>query len=100
MAAREPSRLAPRSDGTRGGASPGLLTRREQEVAALVARGLSNAEIAATLVISDRTAETHVRHIMDKLGFSNRTQIAAWSAAPLPHRRARPAAADSAGPES
>jgi len=50
-------------------------------VAALVARGLSNSQIAVTLVISARTVETHVQHIMDKLGFSTRAQIAAWSAA-------------------
>jgi len=49
-------------------------------VAALVAQGLSNAQIAAMLVISARTVETHVQHIMDKLGFRTRAQIAAWSA--------------------
>jgi len=57
------------------------LTRREQDVAVLVARGLSNGQIAATLVISVRTVETHVQHIMDKLDVSTRAQIAAWSAA-------------------
>jgi len=56
------------------------LTQREQDVAALVARGLSNGQIAATLVISARTVETHVEHIMDKLGVSTRAQIAAWAA--------------------
>ena len=61
------------------GALP-LLTRRELDVAALVAQGLSNSQIAAALVISSRTAETHVAHIMTKLGFSTRAQIAAWSA--------------------
>ena len=61
------------------GTSMGQLTRREQEVAALVARGLSNSQIAAELVISARTVETHVQHIMDKLGVSTRAQIAAWS---------------------
>jgi non-specific serine/threonine protein kinase len=60
------------------------LTRREQDVAALVARGMSNSQIAATLVISVRTVETHVQHIMDKLGCSTRAQIAAWSAAQPP----------------
>ena len=58
-----------------------MLTRREQDVAALVARGQSNGQIAAMLVISDRTVETHVQHIMDKLGCGSRAQIAAWSAA-------------------
>ena len=57
------------------------LTRREQDVAALVAQGLSNSQIAAALVISVRTVETHVQHIMDKLGCGTRAQIAAWSAA-------------------
>jgi non-specific serine/threonine protein kinase len=60
------------------------LTRREQDVAALVAQGMSNSQIAATLVISVRTVETHVQHIMDKLGCSTRAQIAAWSAAKPP----------------
>jgi non-specific serine/threonine protein kinase len=57
------------------------LTRREQDVATLVAQGRSNSQIAATLVISVRTVETHVQHIMDKLGCGTRAQIAAWSAA-------------------
>ena len=50
-------------------------------VAALVAQGMSNSQIAANLVISVRTVETHVQHIMDKLGCGTRAQIAAWSAA-------------------
>jgi non-specific serine/threonine protein kinase len=58
------------------------LTRRERDVAALVAQGMSNSQIAATLVISVRTVETHMQHIMDKLGCGTRAQIAAWSAAP------------------
>ncbi|HEU5332512.1 MAG TPA: LuxR C-terminal-related transcriptional regulator [Actinocrinis sp.] len=56
------------------------LTRRETEIAALVARGLSNREIAKTLVIALRTAEGHVEHILAKLGFTSRAQIAAWAA--------------------
>jgi DNA-binding NarL/FixJ family response regulator len=48
-------------------------------VAALVAQGLGNRAIAARLVISERTAQNHVQHILTKLGFSNRAQIAAWS---------------------
>ena len=60
------------------------LTRREQDVAALVAQGMSNSQIAASLVISVRTVETHVQHIMDKLGCGTRAQIAAWSAAQPP----------------
>jgi non-specific serine/threonine protein kinase len=56
------------------------LTKREREVAALVADGLSNRDIAARLVISRRTVEAHVEHILTKLGFSSRTQIATWMA--------------------
>lgn len=54
------------------------LTRRESEIARLVSQGLSNREIASKLVISQRTAETHVEHILTKLGFTSRAQIAAW----------------------
>jgi len=55
------------------------LTRREQEVAALVAQGLSNRAIATHLFIAERTAETHVENILNKLGFHSRAQIAAWT---------------------
>ncbi|TQK50757.1 putative ATPase [Streptomyces sp. SLBN-118] len=55
------------------------LTRREREVAALIAQGLSNKQIATKLVISPRTAEGHVEHILVKLGFTSRAQIAAWT---------------------
>ena len=54
------------------------LTRREHEVARLVAEGLSNPEIAERLVISQRTAEGHVENILRKLDFRSRTQVAAW----------------------
>jgi predicted ATPase/DNA-binding CsgD family transcriptional regulator len=57
------------------------LTVREREVARLVARGLTNREIAATLVVSERTAEGHVQHILNKLSFNSRAQIAAWAVA-------------------
>jgi predicted ATPase/DNA-binding CsgD family transcriptional regulator len=57
---------------------PDGLTGREREIATLVARGMSNKEIAGTLVISRRTAETHVQNILVKLGFTARTQIAPW----------------------
>ncbi len=57
------------------------LTPREREIAALVADGSSNREIAATLVLSDRTVETHVQNILTKLGFHARTQIAGWAVA-------------------
>jgi DNA-binding NarL/FixJ family response regulator len=54
------------------------LTRREWQVARLVARGHSNRQIARELVVSDRTVDTHVSHIFRKLGVSSRAQIAAW----------------------
>ena len=54
------------------------LTKREQEVAELVAQGLSNKEIADALVIAQRTAETHVENILMKLGLTSRTQVVAW----------------------
>jgi DNA-binding CsgD family transcriptional regulator len=56
----------------------GPLTAREEEVAELVSRGLTNRAIAAALVVSERTAQNHVQHILTKLGFSARSQIAAW----------------------
>ena len=61
-----------------------LLTPRELQVARLLARGRSNKEIAARLVISQRTAEGHVERILAKLGFSSRAQVAAWAAASPP----------------
>lgn len=54
------------------------LSRREREVAALVAEGLTNREIAQRLFISERTADGHLEHIREKLGVTNRAQVAAW----------------------
>jgi non-specific serine/threonine protein kinase len=54
------------------------LSVRELEVAVLLARGLTNRQVADALVISERTASTHVSHILNKLGFSARSQVAAW----------------------
>ena len=54
------------------------LTPREAQVAALVARGLTNREVAAQLFLSVRTVEVHVDHILTKLGFHTRTQLSAW----------------------
>ena len=56
------------------------LTAREQEIALLVARGLTNRQIAQELSISERTVENHIGKIFRKLGFSSRSQIAAWVA--------------------
>lgn len=55
-----------------------ILTPREREVAALVARGLTNRQIATELSISERTVHTHLRRILRKLGLGSRAQITAW----------------------
>ncbi|ELP63126.1 response regulator [Streptomyces turgidiscabies] len=55
------------------------LTRREREVLGLLTHGLSNREISSVLVISERTARTHVCNILAKLGFPSRTQAALWA---------------------
>jgi pimeloyl-ACP methyl ester carboxylesterase/DNA-binding CsgD family transcriptional regulator len=54
------------------------LSKRESEVARLLARGLSNREIAERLFLSERTVDNHVHHILAKLGFESRVQIATW----------------------
>ncbi|WP_368680713.1 protein kinase (plasmid) [Rhodococcus opacus] len=59
---------------------PGVLTPRESEIAQLVARGFTNKQIASKLVISPRTADSHVQNILTKLGFNSRAQIATWIA--------------------
>jgi DNA-binding CsgD family transcriptional regulator len=59
-------------------AAAGPLTRREWQVAGLVAAGKTNREIAQELYLSERTAQNHVQHVLTKLGLSNRSQIAAW----------------------
>jgi non-specific serine/threonine protein kinase len=55
-----------------------VLSQREREVAILVTSGLSNREIAQRLVVTNKTAEAHVAHILNKLGFTRRVQIATW----------------------
>jgi DNA-binding CsgD family transcriptional regulator len=62
----------------RAGPAQGL-TPRESEITALVADGLTNREIAARLYISVRTVEAHIDHVLTKLGFRTRTQLAAWA---------------------
>jgi DNA-binding CsgD family transcriptional regulator len=59
--------------------TPGGLTARELEVALLVAQGKTNREIAAELILGERTIETHVGNALSKLGFTSRAQIAAWA---------------------
>jgi len=61
--------------------APTQLTRRQNEIVDLLARGLTNRQIADVLFISERTAENHVKHILHKLGFRNRSQVAAWATA-------------------
>lgn len=55
-----------------------LLSRREMEVARLVAGGSTNREIASALFVAERTVKTHIEHILDKLGVGSRAQIAVW----------------------
>jgi len=59
-------------------AGAGPLGKREADVARLVADGLSNKQIGARLLISERTVETHVRSILNKLGLNSRAQVAVW----------------------
>jgi non-specific serine/threonine protein kinase len=67
--------------GAGGPAAEGGLSPREREVAALVAQGLTNRQIAARLVVTERTAATHVEHILGKLALTSRVQIGLWAAA-------------------
>ncbi|MGW5147482.1 protein kinase domain-containing protein [Rhodococcus koreensis] len=60
------------------------LTKRERQVAGLIAKGMTNRAIAANLVISERTAQGHVEHILTKLAFTSRAQIAAWVVENMP----------------
>jgi DNA-binding NarL/FixJ family response regulator len=67
-----------RQTGTPTDTSSNPLGKREREVADLIAEGLSNKEIASRLFLSERTVETHVYNILNKLGFSSRVSIASW----------------------
>jgi len=69
--------------------SNGALTAREQEVLELLALGMSNAKIAATLFITEKTAGHHVSRILAKLGVRNRTEAAAHAAREQPAAHAR-----------
>jgi non-specific serine/threonine protein kinase len=75
----ENARRSTRSRQPDAGAA-GSLTSREKEVAGLLAQGLSNKAIAKSLIIAQRTAETHVANVLVKLGLTSRSQVAAWVA--------------------
>ena len=67
------------SDREREETPAGLLTRREREVAGMVARGLTNRQTAEKLLVAPRTVETHLEHIFAKLGVQSRAELAAWA---------------------
>jgi predicted ATPase/DNA-binding SARP family transcriptional activator/DNA-binding CsgD family transcriptional regulator len=71
-----PASLAPEQ--TLADSQPHDLTPREKDVSALVARGLTNRQIAKKLMISEHTVATHIRRILKKLGFHSRSQISSW----------------------
>ena len=77
-----PPRSKPRSDGSDRAFA--RLSPREWEVAALLARGLTNHQIAEQLVITERTVAAHIEHILNKLGFASRHQVGAWAATQAP----------------
>jgi predicted ATPase/DNA-binding CsgD family transcriptional regulator/DNA-binding XRE family transcriptional regulator len=75
--ARELTRAPSPTPAVAASAHPAGLTAREFEVAALVARGLSNRQIAEDLVITEKTTKNHVHHVLDKLGLRSRSELAA-----------------------
>ena len=83
LALGEPAHAPARAIDSRVG-DMALLGRREADVARLVAEGLSNKQIGARLFISERTVDSHVRSILNKLGFNSRAQIAGWVASSGP----------------
>jgi predicted ATPase/DNA-binding CsgD family transcriptional regulator len=73
-----------------------LLTAREREVAALIAAGLTNKDIAARLVVSKRTVDAHVEHILGKLNYNSRVQVAALASREQSREQARDQAREQA----
>jgi DNA-binding NarL/FixJ family response regulator len=78
--AGRPARPLSASNGSSGPSASSALTPREWEIAAMIARGLTNRAIADELVISQATVARHVANILTKLGFTSRAQVAAWMA--------------------
>lgn len=76
---RNPGAVSSPAKATTRAVEPFPLTRREREVVTLIAQGKSNNFIASHLVLSQRTVETHITHVLSKLGFSSRGEIAAWA---------------------
>lgn len=72
---------------SRGRPAKSPLTKREREIAALIAQGMSNRAVAESLVISPRTVDGHVERILAKLDFTSRAQIAAWVATSQPDQK-------------
>jgi predicted ATPase/DNA-binding CsgD family transcriptional regulator len=70
----------PATQSKRDSAVVGALAKRETDVARLIADGMSNKQIGVKLFISERTVDSHVRSILNKLGFNSRAQIAGWVA--------------------
>ncbi|HTA00463.1 MAG TPA: LuxR C-terminal-related transcriptional regulator [Streptosporangiaceae bacterium] len=85
-ASRPEPGAAPVLPGRSGPAGKSVLTAREQQIAQLIARGLSNRAIGEELVISPATAARHVANILAKLGLNSRAQVAAWIAEQRPAR--------------
>ncbi|MGW4488322.1 ATP-binding protein [Amycolatopsis sp. NPDC004368] len=73
--------LAERAAAASPESEPAALTSRQQEIAELISKGLTSRQIAAALVISVRTVESHIDNIMTRLGFGSRSQIASWYSA-------------------
>jgi len=99
-ALQQPTEKPPEKPPARAVSDGAALTSRELQVARLVAAGRSNKQIAAELVVSQRTAENHVEHILTKLGFTSRAQVAAWVAASQPDGEGRSAALAGGGQPS
>ena len=73
--------VEPESNSAQAGPASAItrLTAREQEVAVLIAQGCTNRQIAAALTVTEGTVASHVVHILNKLGYNSRTQVAVWA---------------------